>query len=1024
MVEHYVCRLFSNGQAAGRSSRSRVLLCMLDTQLAACFHACKALLTWACAVAAFALQALVDWGTQVLDCFKDAAASDEAAATPDANSYEYAVVALNRAFTALGSSFKDYMQEAPAAKKAKAVEGLQHMTGTVLPEQLLNLKKQYNSSASYSADIMLQAEAVLTDMQWFLTMSQRYATAHPEHATVIFQSVINYGEDMMRQLLYWLYYVQFSGGALYAPALQAPTASGTAALGVVQALGASYLPGLGVAPTSPLLLELLGILGTSLHYVTGAAIKASQPLNGSALLGGAMDGLGQAHVVDFWRFRVGNARAEASPAAREAALTDVSSLRSAEDQANAELGLLIAVQQLVQARQIRQGKVSAAAGGNLGVMKTLIGADWAWLEAVGESLNPKLSEDRVQDWLGQSLEIAGLVQRCQGLASGVAAKDKVAACKELEDQTWDVVEELLPKGQYAELAGFMEGALQQQWQCNARGVLGCPQQEGCVLALLPSSAAAYAAASESVGGVLAVRWNVTAAPAWVCQLGDQEVALSKMSNSSKAAIAVGTGACPGFLQLPDCSDVSTGDKCGSYKACSWDSASNRAKVHSAASGVAKGSSSGNGSCEMDWVVLGKMLAREGQLQWDGMEQQCEKQVDASSCQAQVIQVLVGVGSGSSKLSPLIISVAVAVPVFVLVAAAAAVILYRRRQAEEEEDDDRNDANSGAAGRGSRTRRKGAAAGGKKGKTHNKKVKRAEPGKQRPDLMRDSFTDYMRNAPEQFANGVALARAAAAAGPGGANLIDLGDGMIAGARPMPSAGGLIGVLPPPINGLEVGRQLSQQPSLPLSQQEQQYLLGSSYGTSSGSGSGLTVPSSTTGGGESAALAVAFGADANRAGYGANASLARVSHNSMTSAVSGFTGISRYAPSAVGAHGRAGALGTQPSYISSVGDDGEASQVGTPTNSCCHDSVCTFRYSRPTGSGQYGAAAVPPAAVAGRPPVGAAGSVVGVGGGATAPAAAAAGVISPQGSLNRNSWSSQELLVTVSSSAPIDERQEQQ
>jgi hypothetical protein len=965
-----------------------------------------------------AVQALVDWGTQVLDCFKDAAASDEAAAVPDADSYEFAVVALNRAFTALGSTFKSYMQEAPAAKQAKAFEGLQHMVGTVLPEQLSNLKKQYNSSASYSSDIMLQAQAVLTDVQWFLTMSQRYATAHPEQAVVIFQSVINYGEDMMRQLLYWLYYVQFSGGALYAPALLVPTAPGTAAWGVVQAVGASYLPELGVAPTSPLLLELLGILGTSLHYVTGAAAKASQPLNGSALLGVSVDGLGQAHVVDFWRFRVGNARAEVAPAAREAALTDFSSLRSAEDQANAELSLLIAVQQLVQAKQIGQGKVAAAAGGNIGVMKTLIGAAWGWLEAVGECLNPELSEDRIQDWLGQSLEIAGLVQRCQGLSPSVAAKDKLAACKELDDQTWDIVDELLPKDQYSELAGFMEGALQQQWQCNARGMLGCAQQAGCVLAVLPSTAAAYAAASESVGGVLAVRWNVTGAPGWVCQLGDSELSLSKVSNSSKAAIALGEPGCAAFLQLPDCNEVTTGDKCGSYAACSWDSMSNRAKVHSAAVG-GKGSR-GNGSCEMDWVVLGSMLAPGAQQQWGVMRQQCLKQADVSSCHAQVIQVLVGTQSRGPRLSPLIIAIAVAVPTVVLVVVAAAVVLYRRRQAdgEDEEEASAGDGGAGSSSSSSRTRRKGAAAGGKKGKAWKKKAKRAEPGKQRPDLMRDSFTDYMRNAPEQFANGVALARAAAAAGPGGTNLIDLGDGVIAGARPLPSAGGLIGVLPPPPpNGPEAG-MLSQQPSWPLSQQEQQYLLGSSFATS---GSGMTVPSSGSGGGESAAMAAAFGADAGGGGHGGNANLARMSHNSMVSGVSGFTGISRYAPSAVAVHGRGGALATQPSYISSVGDDGEASQVGTPTNSCCHDSVCTFRYSRPAGSGQFGAAAAT-AATAGRPPVGAAGSAVGVGGGAGASTAAAAGVISPQVSLNRTSWSSQEFLVTVPSSAPIIESEQ--
>lgn len=60
------------------------------------------------------------------------------------------------------------------------------------------------------------------------------------------------------------------------------------------------------------------------------------------------------------------------------------------------------------------------------------------------------------------------------------------------------------------------------------------------------------------------------------------------------------------------------------------------------------------------------------------------------------------------------------------------------------------------------------------------VKRAEPGSYKPDLMRDSFTDYMREAPT-VAAGVAVAKAAQEAGLQNAAAVTLAQGDVAGGR---------------------------------------------------------------------------------------------------------------------------------------------------------------------------------------------------------------------------------------------------
>jgi hypothetical protein len=979
-----------------------------------------------------ASQALVDWGVKVLECYK----TQTSAATPPPNldspkSYEVATVALMRAFQGMHSAFNAFMQSAAPERPQFAQKGLADLLGEVLPTQIQELQDKYSQGPPFDDDVMLQAQALLLDVQWFLSTAQSIIAVQPDLGDVVFQGVIGYGVDTMQQLLRWLYADVYSGSAVYTPPATPPTPLSAATAAIAQATGGVYLSAQGVAVYDPMPLQLQGMMATSLAWAATAAGKATTPLSArSGLVRNAVDGIARSHIVDFWTNRINMATPTAPQPARDAALTDTTQWRASSAADRNQLQMLVALQQLVQAQQLSAGKVPAALGGNAGLMESMLASTWRWLEAVAQNLNPGESTVGSVSEVAQSLEAAGLVGQCYGDPVGIkvfansSAADKASACAKAKDLLTTLTQAASSSSK--QVQDMLAAAVKQQLQCSAVAAGSCNGTEGCELAL----------AWGNLGNTSA---SAAMQPPMVCQVAAQEVQPGKLLDNRTLADIGRSSSCDTFLQLPVCSTLTNADDCTEYTSCSWVSLADRAVLHTAAPAMsaAAPSAGANGTCSNNWLGLFTMLSAEGQADIKQLADTCRALTDAGACRALSQVVLIDDGDEVSStrhgVSVAVLVPAIVVPVVVLGAVAAAFIMYRQRKAADEDDSSSGSPTTPAGGK----RRKGGK-GGKdgKGKGGWKKGKaaasRAEPGAQRPDLMRDSFTDYMRAAPAQFINGVALARAAMEAGPGGAaemhgDLIDLreessgalllGSQQVAGGRPLsraPSGGW-------PFGGSDTRRASDSSGLLPTAQRP--FSVSSPSGTTTigtTSGASMLASSGSLGlpQGGSTTSSTAPAADAARAEYGAAGGLARTSHSSMLSAVSGLTGISRYAPSVAGsAFGRypaaAGAAAAAAAQGSGdfLSDAEDGMSVLSPTNSACHDSVCTFRHTRPTGPSNSLAAAPPLATAGSMPPP-------------PPPVAAVAAVVRGDGSQGasqlqlHSSYNSQELLISQNSSAPLN------
>jgi hypothetical protein len=980
-----------------------------------------------------ASQALVDWGVKVLECYK----TQTSASPPPPNldspkSYEVATVALMRAFQGMHSAFNAFMQSAAPERPQFAQKGLADLLGDVLPTQIQELQDKYSQGPPFDDDVMLQAQALLLDVQWFLSTAQSIIAVQPDLGDVVFQGVIGYGVDTMQQLLRWLYADVYSDSAVYTPPATPPTPLSGAAAAIAQATGGVYLSAQGVAVYDPLPIQLQGMHATSLAWAATAAAKATTPLSArSGLVRNAVDGIARSHIVDFWTNRINMATPTAPAPARDAALTDTTEWRSLSAADRNQLQMLVALQQLVQAQQLSAGKVPAALGGNAGLMESILASTWRWLEAVSQNLNPGQSTVGSVSVVAQSLEAAGIVGQCYGSPVGIkvfanaSAADKASACAKAKDLLNTLTQAASSSSK--QVQDMLSASVKQQLQCSAVSTAACNGTEGCELAL----------AWGNLGDTAA---SAAMQPPMVCQVAAQEVQPGKFLDNRTLADIGSSSSCDAFLQLPVCSTLTNADDCAAFSSCSWVAMADRATLRTAApamSAVAP-SAGANGTCSNNWLGLFGMLSAEGQADVKQLADTCRALTDAGACRALSQVVLIDDGSEVSSqkqgVSAAVLVPAIVVPVVVLGAVAAAFIMYRQRRAADDEDDSSTDSATTPAGGKRRKGGKGGK-GGKEGKKGGWKKKaaatRAEPGAQRPDLMRDSFTDYMRAAPAQFINGVALARAAMEAGPGGAaemhgDLIDLreensgalllGSQQVAGGRALahaPSGGWAYG-------GSDTRRASDSSGGL-LPTAQRPYSMSSPSGTS---GASMLTTSGSLGMplGGSATSSAAPSADAARAEYGAAGGLARTSHSSMVSAASGLTGISRYAPSARGTSMTGSAFGRFPAGAGAaavaaqgsgdfLSDAEDGMSVLSPTNSACHDSVCTFRHTRPAG---------PSSALAAAPPLATAGSMPPP----PPPVAAVAAVVRGDGSQGasqlqlHSSYNSQELLLSQNSSAPLN------
>ncbi|KAI8469686.1 MAG: hypothetical protein J3K34DRAFT_521945 [Monoraphidium minutum] len=1010
---------------------------------------------------------LLDWGIKVLECYKQQAAASKAGgvgAAPNSQSqesYEYAIVALIRAFSAMHDQFAEYMQAAPADKAARAAAGLEALTERLLPASVAALEAKYNSSAAYTGDALLQSRALLADALWFMREARAVGEADRQPVAA-YEAVFAYSGEQMRHLLRWLFSEQFGGPRAYLPTQPPAVPAGVAAAQALAALAAVQLPAASAPLTSPRWLQAraMGTHAALAAALDAAALPTGAAANATLSTGGAVSAMGAAHIADFWGARIDAARAAADPALRALALDDRGGARGWRD---AALGLAGALRGLRYQVAFLSGDDSApAAPPAPAVMRDGMAR---LLAGVAMGVNPSLPDGAgaaAVDANARAEALAAATLGCYG--AGGAAAARAAACTTLNAASAALVKAALGDLGANDVlyAAASEGA-SLQWRCAARPAASCAMLPGCVRALLP---AAPTPGPYPMIAPLPFPGEVAS-----CQADDGRLSLRRADNATKAALAAGP-TCSAFLQLPVCEAVAGGAAaCEAYAACRWQARGSRYFIQGPAAAPAKAGGAADGVCGADWpVVLQGLSGSQLRGVLAAAASTCASQALAGGCGALLVEVELpggGGGRGGPPSAVLAAAVAVAAAAAVLLAAGGAYFVLRRRAAARAAASGASGAAAGGApgsggGDGGARKRKGAS----KKRVWKRKIKRAEPGEYKPDLMRDSFTDYL--ARPAFRAGVALAAANIAAGPQefenplaslrdevGAQhrlLLEPTLAFISGARPLPRGSGGGG------GGSDAGGEAEgAQPAVGALID-----LGSGDGAADGGDEGLV---SRRAGGQLPPLPPAAGsavaapqedepgellqprfsynpfsadADAARLSFGASPSLARTSHHSTASAAS----VPAAGGSAGGARGsRLGRISTQrrgaaarasgAASVAGTEDEGEGSQGGTPTSSCCHDSVCTFRIAPPAPGSTAGSVASY------------AGSARGGGGvpasrarrGAAAAAAAAARVrerdlaAAREGdgeersgplSLSRTSWASQDLLVSVPSSAPLEPR----
>jgi hypothetical protein len=677
------------------------------------------------------------------------------------------------------------------------------------PEQIKILMAKYNTSPAYNRDVMLQAAAVIADMQWFASDALALASAPGSTAAAqqqVFEAVVAYGEEMMRRCLYWLFHVQFEGAPAHLPGVPATTAASVALIDAFGGLAAAALPAPAIAADSPAWQQLQGMLAVAAGWASSAASQV-QAQSGSAkqltpaeLLGNVMDGLAKAHVADFWGTRVELARASASDAARQLALVDPS------QQAVRWQPLLDQqVQLLSSLQQLQAGAAASASSSSSDAalqalrfrLQELVAASGGFMLSSSASSSNDVQQQslRLSDSLKQSSWLAHLIRQCYGspaglqplsaaaaAAAGVPASG-AAACSLLAGETQRMA--ALAAGAGDGISGNLANSIGRQWACAARDPDMCNAAPGCQLALagtlVPGSAAGGSSSSSSgsaaaASAELLLEGTAASDLQLSCQAADSSLLLSSMSNSSKSGLAI-SAACEKFLQLPACESLQGAAACGGFSTCRWERSAERNLVHTVSSNAASASAAGTaaalptagaGVCSVDWVQVLSSGSGAAYNSLGNMISQCSGISDNAACTAQTMLITLDTSTagGGSNIARIWVP-ALVVAAVLGIALFGGVMLWRRRSAvaRRAAEEARNaGGNGGARGGNGPSKKSKDGKGGKASKAAvKKKVKRAEPGQYKPDLMRDSFTDYMRSAPQQFENGVALAKAAMAAG---------------------------------------------------------------------------------------------------------------------------------------------------------------------------------------------------------------------------------------------------------------------
>lgn len=991
----------------------------------------------------------MDWGIKVLECYKQQAAASKATggvgAAPDnqsQESYEFAITTLEGAFRAMHTQFSQYMQLDGASKAPFASDGLKDLAATILPAPISSLAAQFNSSAAYTGDSLLQARALLADVIWVAREASVFGDSEGE-AAAAYEAVMAYTAEHMRRLLRWLFSEQFGGPKAYAPTAPPPTDQGIAAARALSALAAVALPPAGAALDDPRWLQARALSAYALQAAAldAAALPTGAAANASLGVYAVMTAIGGAHVADFWGVRVEAARSAADAAMRSLALDDRGGSRGWKALA---LGLASALQGVRYQVAILTNGESTPPESPVSQMRDGMAQ---LLAGVALDVNSDLPDSAPSDAVAafsRAASLAGATLACYGSGASAAGAAHATACTDLGAATADIVKAALGDlGAGDILYAAASDGVALQWRCAARPADSCAALPGCARAVLPAAP------------VVASYPSVAALPAVIdvpsCQVDDARLDLRRASNATKAALAAPGGSCVAFLQLPVCEAVTGGAAaCGAYAACRWQTRSARYYIQSA---DAASQAAADGVCGTDWsVVLQGVSGAQLRSSLASASSTCAAQKISDGCNALMVRVAAASPSGShaSPLSSKVVGAAVGVAAGVAVLLLFAAFMYLRRRASAraaEAEGSLGGTGSGPSGASSLSRKRK----GSKKRVWKRKIKRAEPGEYKPDLMRDSFTDYLHR--PAFRAGVAIAQANMAAGAQDFEnplaglqdevgnhhrlLLEPTSGFVRGARQLPegeeaasastSADGqrpLINFSSGEVEEDELtsrrdqqrqeggqaqgqGQQMQVEEQQEYQEQEQGLQPRFSYNPFLARGEGDLHAYQPSGD-----LAASAALGAARASFGASASLARASLQSSVAAsvASGHglrVGVARRAAGVVA--GRAGAVPMAPASAYGGTDDGESSQLGTPTSSCCHDSVCTFRVAPGSVAGSVQGAA-PARRAEAQPALESAREVEGE---ERQEGAALAGNLS----LSRASWASQDLLVSVPSSAPV-------
>eukprot|EP00883_Tetradesmus_obliquus_P010601 jgi/Sobl393_1/3315/SZX72431.1 len=658
---------------------------------------------------------LIDWGVQVMECFKadvNTLSANEAAATskPNKESTEYAIVALIRSFSAQADTFRSYLQAGADARATAGLSGLKVLSQQAFPEQQKLLLAKYNASPAYNRDVMLQAAAIIADMQWFAADALALASAPgttPAQQQQVFEAVVAYGEEMMRRCLYWLFHVQFEGAPAHLPGVPATTAASVALMDAYAGLAAATLPAPAVAADAPAWQQLQGMMAVAAGWASSAASAAApgKQLSAAELLGNAIDGLAKAHVADFWGTRVELARASASDAARALALADPSQQAARwQPLREQQVALLSSLQQLVQTSPSSSSSDAALQALRLRLQELVAASGGFLLSSSGSSSSDvQQRSQRLSESLKQSSWLANLIRQCYGSPAGLTPLNAAAAaaagvpasgpaaCSLLAGETQRMA--ALAAGAGDGISSNLASSIGRQWACAARDPDTCNAAPGCQLALAgtlaPGSAAggsgSSAGSAAAASAELLLEGTAASELQLSCQAADSSLLLSGMSNSSKSGLAV-SAVCEKFLQLPACESFKGAGACSSYSACRWERSSERNLVHtvSGSTAAAAGASSpgGAGVCSMDWVQVLSSGSGAAYSSLGSMIGTCGGIADAAACTAQTMLITLDTstsGGGAGSIAKVWVPALVVAAVLGL-ALFGGVMLWRRRSA--------------------------------------------------------------------------------------------------------------------------------------------------------------------------------------------------------------------------------------------------------------------------------------------------------------------------------------------------------